>query len=561
VTRQSWPGLASAALLALSWLHASWFGPSVPAVSWWFTATACLLASVLWLRASATCAPAAVKFTTRSTQLFCSVAVLAAIISALMGVLQFVNGAHLVPWLIYPSATQEVFANLRQRNQFASLMVMGWIAVVCGAVWLAPVLRPWGGRGYGRMASITVLMALLSWAVAASGSRTGLLQWLLASALLGWWYWRQRVPRQGSLSSISSVDRVAEPAPDLHGSTAPIGRWLIAGVVVLLTWVAVMPLLADAVGNPHARGLIGRVGAEGSWSRMALWLNTLGLIAQKPWLGWGIGELAYAHYSTSFAPGSMMAIEHSWAVSAGRFMEMPDNAHNLILHMAFVWGVPLTLAGVALVLWLVWRGAPWRERDSMRQMAWGVLLVIGIHSMLEYPLWYGPFFMTAAMCVGILLAPWWRIYWQNNRLAYIKCGSTATILGAISALSGLIYVAYDYHRVSQPYLQPHERATRYADDPYRHAARTWLFQGHAQFAELVIMPLPSTQKPSRAQAERMYELASGLMHFSPEPRVIERLIESSVVLGKDDVAAFHLARYREAWPTAYAKWTALTRAS
>lgn len=464
-----------------------------------------------------------------------------AAVSSWIGILQFTGLAKHASWLIHPTEVLEVFGNLRQRNQFASLMVMGWVA--CVLVWARA----------GRMMWLALVMLLLTWAVAASGSRTGVLQWVLLSGLMGWWGYlgRDRFVRAGLQSSGSdAVGRLQ------------LGKCLIAGVMVLMTWIALMPLLADAAGNPHARGLIGRVRDEGSWSRMALWLNTLGLIAQKPWLGWGVGELAYAHYSTSLAPGSAMALAHPWAVSAGRFMEMPDNAHNLVLHMAFVWGVPLTFAAVALVLWLVWRGAPWAERDPMRQMAWGVLLVIGIHSMLEYPLWYGPFFMTAVMCVGILWRPEFvRNIMKKRHSAHINIGFIAIILGAAGILGALAYVAYDYHRVSQPYLQPAERAARYANDPYGHAAKTWLFQGHAQFAELVIMPLPSRQQASRAQAQRMHELASGLMRFSPEPRVIERLIESSVVLGKVDVAAFHLARYREAWPQAYAKWTALARAS
>jgi hypothetical protein len=534
--------LLQAVIVAIPWVQAFWFGPSVPAVSWMVTATAGVLAMMLRVSSSRTHPFAwTVESDPRCAKVLRNAMLIAAIVSALIGYLQFVGWAQYVPWLIYPSETQEVYANLRQRNQFASLIVMGWVALGCGLIWFFDTWNPSTSEGtaavdFRKVMLLLFIMLLLTWAVAVSGSRTGVLQWLLLSGLMGWWAWpKKSQPRQMAR----------------HG-------WLITGVIALLVWIALMPTLAEAVGNPNARGLIGRIGAEGSWSRMALWLNTLGLIAQNPWLGWGIGELAYAHYSTSFAPGSMMAIEHPWAVSAGRFMEMPDNAHNLILHMAFVWGVPLSLAGVALMGWLIWRGAPWRELDPMRQMAWGILLVIGIQSMLEYPLWYGPFFMTAVMCVGILWSPRFLTpALTKETLTHTVAIRIAVTSVALVALGVLAYLAYDYHRVSQPYLQPHERSARYASDPYGHASKTLLFQGHAQFAELVIMPLPSTQRLSRAQTERMYALASGLMRFSPEPRVIERLIESSVVLGKDDVAAFHIARYREAWPQNYAKWRAL----
>lgn len=49
-------------------------------------------------------------------------------------------------------------------------------------------------------------------------------------------------------------------------------------------------------------------------------------------------------------------------------------------------------------------------------------------------------------------------------------------------------------------------------------------------------------------------MANKLLHFSPEPRVIEPLIESATMLGLDDEAAFHLKRYRAAYPADYERW-------
>jgi hypothetical protein len=52
-------------------------------------------------------------------------------------------------------------------------------------------------------------------------------------------------------------------------------------------------------------------------------------------------------------------------------------------------------------------------------------------------------------------------------------------------------------------------------------------------------------------------LAAELVHYSPEPRVIEALIESAVMLHFDDVAMFHIARYKAVYPTDYAAWSTL----
>ena len=35
---------------------------------------------------------------------------------------------------------------------------------------------------------------------------------------------------------------------------------------------------------------------------------------------------------------------------------------------------------------------------------WAVLAAIGLHSLVEYPLWYGPFQIAAAISVGLLWA-------------------------------------------------------------------------------------------------------------------------------------------------------------
>ena len=49
-------------------------------------------------------------------------------------------------------------------------------------------------------------------------------------------------------------------------------------------------------------------------------------------------------------------------------------------------------------------------------------------------------------------------------------------------------------------------------------------------------------------------MAHGLLHFSPEARVVEKLIDSAVLLGRHDEARFYVARYRVAYPAEYERW-------
>jgi len=59
-----------------------------------------------------------------------------------------------------------------------------------------------------------------------------------------------------------------------------------------------------------------------------------------------------------------------------------------------------------------------------------------------------------------------------------------------------------------------------------------------------------------ANAAAVYAQAQAVLHYSPEARVVEKLIESAVMLGRDDEALAHLARFRAAYPDAYATWVA-----
>jgi hypothetical protein len=75
-----------------------------------------------------------------------------------------------------------------------------------------------------------------------------------------------------------------------------------------------------------------------------------------------------------------------------------------------------------------------------------------------------------------------------------------------------------------------------------------LFGEHARFAELTITPL------TRANARWTFELSQEMLHYSPEPRVIEKVIESALMLGRDDIVHEQVARYRAAFPKEHATW-------
>ncbi len=484
----------------------------------------------------------------------------AALLSCAIGLLQYFGvGDTLSPW-VSTTAPGEAFANLRQRNQFASLTNIGIAALL---LWAVRHCVPGGGESaegpaparYGPLgasaaaASVTPRIvttasaALLAIGNAASSSRTGLVQLVMLIVLVAWW---------------GGLRRREVRVP------------LLAAVVAYALASALLPLLAGL--DPATTGIMARLhdGGPACASRLTLWSNVLHLISLKPWLGWGWGELDFAHFTTLY--------------SEPRFCEILDNAHNLPLHLAVELGLPAALLICGGGLWLVWRGKPWRERDATRQMAWSVLALIMLHSMLEYPLWYGPFQMAFGLCIGLL---WQRsatasavvepavapaqatsgaaytamsasksaaTTFGGNTARPIKIVSNKPVAPVLCALLAIIiiffvaYTAWDYHRVSQIYLPPEDRSPAYRSNTLAKIQGSWLFQNQVRFAELTTTRLTSDN------SARLNAMALELLHFSPEARVAEKVIDSARLLGRFDEAQYFEARYLAAFPQEHAKW-------
>ena len=460
---------------------------------------------------------------------------LAAVLASAIGLLQYFGAAPgLDPW-VHASKPGQAMGNLRQRNQQATLLSMGLWALLWVVAQTEAHLRAssaGGGsaqagadlNGGGRLWPLWSVGLLTAWALAllavgsaATSSRTGLAQWVVIGVLLVLWR--------------ASLGRLAVGLALVGLVIYGVAAWLLPEL--LLQWTGF-----------RADGLMARFGdAPGCTSRRVLWSNVLHLIAQKPWLGWGWGELDYAHYVTLF-PGQ-------------RFCVLLDNAHNLPLQLAVELGLPVAaLACVAVLAWVA-VSRPWSETDPARQLAWGILALGGLHSMLEFPLWYGPFQLVTVLAVFIL----WRrpVSGQGTlRPDYSVQKVPSRLIGkalvAIAIIAFMAYASWDYSRVSQLYKPVHQRSEALRENTLAKVSGTWLFADAVDFAILTTTPVtPDT-------AQRMHGLATALLHYSPEPRVIEPLIESASLLGRDDEVAYHLQRYRVAYPKDFERWSRANRA-
>ena len=448
---------------------------------------------------------------------------LAAALSAAIGLLQYFGAtAPFGVWLNHTDVGA-AFGNLRQRNQFATLLNIGLAAALWWAV--RATARPVQPGFFQLPPYLTryplllpaLLAALVSVGNAASSSRTGLLQLGLLLVLTLWW--------QRHLVDAAQKKRVQTV--------------LLAALLAYAIALVALPLLAGL--DPLNSGALARLrdGDAACASRLTLWGNVLHLIAQKPWLGWGWGELDYAHFITLY-PGT-------------RFCDILDNAHNLPLHLTVEFGIPAALLVCGTAVGLAWRMQPWRERHPTRQLAWALLAVILLHSLLEYPLWYGPFQTAAALCVWLL---WWVPHDPDQPQTYKPFSPLAPYLYVLLAILIIAYgavAAWQYQIASQIYLDPEHRASAYRTNTLQKIRGVWLYQDSVRFAELTTTDLDASN------AAYIHALAKEMLHFSPEARVVELLLESARLLGRDDEVAFYAARFQAAFPKDYAAWLAKER--
>ena len=487
---KAYPQWCMATLLALCvafpWVHPFSWGPNPDMMQRLVTAGCSAAFLLLWAAAKGYLSLQLLVRTVAAAWLA------AALLSSAMALLQYfgqVSGA-LADWVIRTDAGN-AFANLRQRNQFASLTSIGLMSLLYLS---AGPAGGWLGRSLPvRHLLVGGAVLLLALGNAASSSRTGVLQWALIAGLALLW---DRQDRRSVL------------------------RWSVLALGLYLAANLVLPLFLQVVSGLEPSSALDRFGeTRRGEARIVLWANVLELIRERPWWGWGWGELKYAHFMQPYA--------------GERFADLLDNAHNLPLHLAVELGVPaaVLLCGGALALVLIAR--PWREMNASRQLAWGVLLILGVHSLLEYPLWYAPFQVAAVLALGIL---WGRdlLLWPGLR--WLACG----LAGLLIALGA--YAGWDYWRISQLYLPPEHRAAQWRENTFAKVKDSVLFRREVQFAYVTTTPVtPET-------AEALYTASLQTLHFSPEPKVIAVLLESAALMGMESPLTEHIRRQ---WRAAY----------
>ena len=281
--------------------------------------------------------------------------VVGTLISALIGLIQLFGLQTPLAPLMLPQLNGRIYANTGQPNHLASYLCMGLVST--GYLWST--------RRLGTALAVTICAMALA-VLATSGSRA---VWLYAAAFV-------------VLSVAMSLLRPSTEARRLLAfSIAIVGgllaaQWLMAGLV---------PHSSVAVETMGARV---RTQGMSSPIRMRFWSDAWIMFRGAPVFGVGFKQFAWNNFLlTGQIPGT--------ASDEG----IIDHAHNLVFQIAAEFGV----AGLIVLLGgLGWWGWSMRRTQIDPALWWmaAVLGVLGLHSMLEYPLWYAYFLGLAAVVLG-----------------------------------------------------------------------------------------------------------------------------------------------------------------
>ena len=444
-----------------------------------------------------------------------SALLLQGLLQVAIGLLQFVLwqlpdvagwiSAH-APWVYqfvsFPGDGR-IYGNLRQPNHYATALALG----CAGLAAVAPRLR----RGQIWAAALG-----LSWALEVSGSRTALAHTLLIAALV--------------LLLVPRAWRDARRRPLLALPLLYAAWWLLLRGAASLGWIHYLDAITRQLDQPvNARALI--------------WHDALQVWQQRPWLGWGWGQLGWGLEQAAVT-------QHLHPLP----LDNIDNAHDLVLQLLATCGIVGTAPVLLLAAALAWRllRAPWSRdaRDAQRGAALLPALAgagcIALHSLLEYPLWYVYFLFTFAFLLG-----WGEgVATAGAATQPARGAARGVALAAAALLLGLSAKAtLDYARAADVYA-----TTGAAAERARALARSnWFFAPLADFADAAeVLPDPNDD-----QADLLGELAQleRASHIWGDPGLLSRRIIVLLRLHRD-AQAMALARYTASAFWLYAAHTA-----
>lgn len=422
--------------------------------------------------------------------MFSIVQVVAAVLSVFMQCIQ-IAGLDWSPIVMYmahsPDTPMRPFANVAQPNQLALLLCFGLASIW----WLVQTKRL---NGYLALAFSVFLL----WGLALTQSR---IAWIILPvfALLVWC----RVIGEYPLRRTAIL--------------------LLLLVYVGFVWF--LPSIADMLGFSSAT-IAERVG--GRSERSGLLQQAWFMIKQHPWFG--VGWFGFGAEQVKIAadfPSTIYA-EHS---------------HNLVLNLMAELGVPAALLIFAALLFWFYQTCVARAAAKNNQVAFVMLslIAVGVHSMVEFPLWYAYVLLPIALLMGMLH----QMRWPDQAWVITVPRLVPAAISVVGIVV-LVFVTLDYQRVVDGFkaFRQAETIAAVPEAAIAHPALTLLPDYFDYFQLMKVTPKENMSAQEIAFVERM-SLRFGYVH------VLNKLAEVYVLNGQPAKAQRSLQTLQRLHPIAY----------
>jgi O-antigen ligase len=298
--------------------------------------------------------------------------------------------------------------------------------------------------------------------------------------------------------------------------------WLIPGFVAAHGFVTLPFMLPDdrLVVTSMDRLFQAVSGIE---PRLQLWGEGWRIFLGDPLIGAGFGQFAWEHFLDQAATGATAA--------PGVF----NHAHNIVVQLLAETGLAGALVVCAPVI--AWMADLRRARlDAEWWWVLALLTVMGIHSMLEHPLWYAYFLGMAALLLGL----------GSERHIGVSRGGAARAATALIILLGCVNLA----AVLPPY-RDFERLV-FGTEPggggqdftaaMTRAYRDPLLEPYVELAFALGAPAGT------GDLREQLELNTRAMRFAPVAAVVQRQAVLLALSGSHEAARVQLDQALRAYP-------------
>lgn len=416
-------------------------------------------------------------------------------LSALIGLLQHFQISTPFDFLVSRKADLQVFGNLGQPNHYAAYLTLA----LASATYLFGCRRLHGAWAAGCAALFLLLLAV-------TGSRS---PWLYLGVLIALAVLLHRLRRDDSSRRI-----------------AAFACWLLPGFIAA-DWLATLPFMAPAGGElVTSAGRLFQM-ASGIEPRLQLGSEAWEMFLSAPILGAGLGQFAWHHFLHQAATGATAA--------PGVF----NHSHNLVLQLLAETGaLGASVIVGAVALWLADL-----KRAQFGLEAWwmlALLSVIGIHSLLEYPLWYAYFLGMAALLLGFGAE---RVF----ALRLARAGHAVVALVIIAGWLNLIGVLSPYREFERLVFSSERRNPPAATD------RDFAQALADSYREPLLVPYVELAvaygiTPDKEKLTEKLELATRAMRFAPVDIVVYRQALLLALAGRAEAAREQFERALRVYP-------------